>query len=91
MNMNSVKIYTDGSKKDDGVSVGTVCIAPESGLTYKDSINHKVSNFIAECRVLSRTMELTHEYSHCNVDIFTNPLSALKALNAPKVNDKIYH
>lgn len=91
LDTDSIKIYTDGSKKDKGLSVGAACVVPELELINTDSLNPKSSIFTAESRALSLAMDIALENSHRNVDIFSDSLSALKAISSPKIQDSMNH
>ncbi|XP_058805549.1 uncharacterized protein LOC131672376 [Phymastichus coffea] len=83
-NVQSIKIYTDGSKNSASKSVGSACVCPELNVIKTKSIINKASIFTAECIALSDALDIALEYSDRNVDIFTDSLSLVLALNSPK-------
>ena len=54
----SIKIFTDGSKNDGGISVGSACVCPELNVIRNKSIINRASIFTAECIALSDAMDV---------------------------------
>lgn len=87
INSEAIKIYTDGSKKKNASSVGAACVVPQLGEIHTDSLSLKASIFTAECRALSKAMDIALLHSNLDVNIYTDSYSALKAIETPKIND----
>ncbi|XP_011299754.1 uncharacterized protein [Fopius arisanus] len=79
------EIYTDGSKVKGTNSVGAACFCPQLDVKITKSINPKSSVFTAECIALNDALELALRHTDQTICIFTDCLSALEALNRPKL------
>ena len=80
----SLKLYTDSSKSDAGLFVGSACLCPELNLILTRSIICKASIFTAECLAITDAMDIALDNNMRNINIFTDSLSVVLDLTYPK-------
>lgn len=85
----AIRIFTDGSKSENGLSVGTSCISMDLEIIKTNSINPKASIFTAECLAISDAMDIALQHRQCVINVFSDSLSALIALGTPSNNDSL--
>ena len=89
-NSNSINIFTDGSKSQKSLSVGTACINEnKNNQTITRSLQKEFSIFSAECIALSDAFSIALNYTNRANIIFSDSLSVLECLSNPKINVKI--
>ena len=66
----TLKFYTDGSKNDAFLSVGSAYVCPELNLIHTRSIICKASIFTAECMAISDAMDIALDNNKRNINIF---------------------
>lgn len=87
-NSDAFSIYTDGSKVLSNKSVGTACVCPELGISFKRSIPPDASVYTAECIALNDAMDVALDNRNCNFLIFSDSLSALQSLKSCTISVK---
>ena len=81
-------MYTDGSKIRNAHCVGCAIYCPELNIEKKTSINKAAFVYTAECIALLNAFEFALNYSHRDIFIFSDSLSALQALKSIKIDIK---
>lgn len=82
----ALKVYTDGSKLEDGLAVGSSYVCPELNVVKKSSINPNASIFTAEATALHQAVLFATNNNHRNVIVFTDSLSVAQALKSHNTN-----
>ena len=80
----SLKLFTDGSKSDAGLSVGSACVCSELNAMHTRSIIFKASVYTAECMAISDALDIALNNNDRNINIFTDSLSVVQTLSCPK-------
>ena len=80
----SLKLFTDSSKSDAGLSVGSACVCSELNAIHTRSIICKASVYTAECMVISDALDIALNNNDRNINIFTDSLSVVQTLRYPK-------
>ncbi|XP_015111523.1 uncharacterized protein LOC107037476 [Diachasma alloeum] len=80
---NAIHIYTDGSKKSEGYSVGSACFSPELNVSRSLSINPQASVYTAECLAINEAIKIALEDPQKDYKIVTDSFSALTSLSRP--------
>lgn len=83
-----VDIFTDGSKILESESVGFACYCQRLNISICKNLNSHASVFTAECLALREALDIALQNPGNNFFIFSDSLSALQALENPKIDIK---
>jgi kelch-like protein 2/3 len=84
-----LKVYTDGSKLDNG-QVGCAFVIPELSVTKTNRLNNFVSVFSAELFAIQQALEYVEQLPQTDrIVIFSDSKSALQALRNPTSRNRV--
>lgn len=79
----TVRVYTDGSKKTEGQSVGAAYYCPQLDFKKKISISPTASVYTAECLAINEAMNIVITYPDYSYQIINDSLSAIECISRP--------